>query len=334
MNSPQDSSSSLAPQPTSLLEIKNLSLAFGAGQNLPIKGLDLSLSPGEVAGLVGESGSGKSLTALCLMGLLPHGAQFRSGEIFFKGQDLLLLDPKERQALRGSSLGMIFQEPLSALNPVLTIGEQVAEIFRYRQKKSRAEARELSLNLLSLVGLPNPKATYSSYPHRFSGGMRQRVVIAMALALNPDLVIADEPTTALDPTIASQIIRLLKNLTSERKTGVLFITHNLRVLENFAYRVFVMYAGLILEETHQVLDDPLHPYTRGLINALPPNPSEKSTKTLVPIPGAAPSPKDFLPGCPFAPRCSEKYDPCTVSLPPLFTLKDGRKTRCFRYLNA
>jgi oligopeptide/dipeptide ABC transporter ATP-binding protein len=267
------------------------------------------------------------------MGLLPYGAKVKRGEILFKGQDLITLPPKERRALCGSSMGMIFQEPLTALNPVLTIGEQVAEIYRYKKGIAKKEAKELSYNLLTQVGLPNPKAAYTSYPHRFSGGMRQRVVIAMALALDPDLVIADEPTTALDPTIALQIIKLLHSLTSKRDTGVLFITHNLRLLTNLAYRVFVMYAGLILEETSSGLSDPLHPYTKGLINALPPNPSEKTQKTLIPIPGSAPGPMDYLPGCPFAPRCGDKFEPCEKSLPPLINIQNSsRKARCFKYL--
>ncbi|MDR2459463.1 MAG: ABC transporter ATP-binding protein [Deltaproteobacteria bacterium] len=315
---------------TLLLDIRNLSVAFGKGDYLPVKGVDLILAKGEVAGLVGESGSGKSLAAFSLMGLLPFGARVPNGEIIFKGLDLIKLAPKERRALCGKQMGMIFQEPLTALNPVLTIGEQVSEIFRYHEHMKKKEARELSYELLSQVGLPNPKAAYSSYPHRFSGGMRQRVVIAMALALNPDLVIADEPTTALDPTIALQITRLLHKLTKERNTGVLFITHNLRILSSLAYKVFVMYAGLILEETGQFLKDPLHPYTRALVDALPPNPSEKSTKALIPIPGQGPGPADKFKGCPFEPRCTMSFAPCTESLPPLFKV-DERSVRCFRY---
>jgi oligopeptide/dipeptide ABC transporter ATP-binding protein len=322
-----------------LLEVRDLAVGFGKGEGpLPVKGLDFSLRKGELAGLVGESGSGKSLTAFALMGLLPHGAGVRRGEILFKGTDLNLLPPKERRALLGARLGMIFQEPLTALNPVLTIGEQVSEIFRHKKGIPRKEARELSRELLAKVGLPNPKAALDDYPHRFSGGMRQRVVIAMALALNPDLVIADEPTTALDPTIALQIIKLLRDLTKGKDNGVLFITHNLRILEHLAHRVFVMYAGLILEETGSRLDDAIHPYTRGLINALPPNPSENTGKTLVPIPGSAPGPTEVLPGCPFAPRCAERFEPCEKSLPPLLEIagsggsgKYRGKVRCHKY---
>jgi oligopeptide/dipeptide ABC transporter ATP-binding protein len=320
-----------APKDSPLLEIKNFSLGFGTGNYLPIKGLDLSLHKGEVVGLVGESGSGKSLTAFGLMGILPFGAVVRTGEIIFDGQNILKFKPERRRKLCGERMGMIFQEPLSALNPVLTIGDQVSECFSYNLKISKSEAKERSLTLLSQVGLPNPKSAYDSYPHRFSGGMRQRVVIAIALALNPDLVIADEPTTALDPTIALQIIKLLRDLTSMRGSSVLFITHNLRLLSGLSRRIFVMYAGLILEETAEGLKDPLHPYTVGLMNALPPNPSDRSGKTIVPIPGQSPSPRDILPGCPFAPRCKDRFEPCEKSLPSLLALEGGRKVRCFKY---
>jgi oligopeptide/dipeptide ABC transporter ATP-binding protein len=314
-----------------LLEIRDLAIGFGTGDYLPVKGLDFRLEKGEVAGLVGESGSGKSLTAYGLMGLLPYGAAFRRGEILFKGRDILKLPAPERRALAGSSMGMIFQEPLTALNPVLTIGEQVAEIFRIRLGQHRKEARDSACALLSQVGLPNPTAAYSSYPHRFSGGMRQRVVIALALALDPALVIADEPTTALDPTIALQIIRLLRDMTSQRGTGVLFITHNLRILTGLARRIFVMYAGLILEETGKSgFQNPSHPYTRGLFAALPPAPSQSDFRTLVPIPGQAPGPSDRMPGCPFAPRCSERDTICSESLPPLLPSPEGGRVRCFK----
>ncbi|MDR2199547.1 MAG: ABC transporter ATP-binding protein [Deltaproteobacteria bacterium] len=314
-----------------LLKINGLALGFGSGSYLPVKSLDLELGQGEVAGLVGESGSGKSLTAFALMDILPYGATVRKGEILFQGENILEYSAKKRRELCGKKMGMIFQEPLSALNPVLTIGDQVSEIFRHRLKTGKKEARERALELLSRVGLPNPGSAYESYPHRFSGGMRQRVVIAMALALNPDLVVADEPTTALDPTIALQIIKLLKDLTAGKKTGVLFITHNLRLLEGLAERIFVMYAGLVLEETAGGLKDPLHPYTLGLVKALPPGPSEKTGKTMIPIPGQAPSPGDILPGCPFAPRCLDRFQLCLEELPELHLLSGGRRARCHKY---
>jgi oligopeptide/dipeptide ABC transporter ATP-binding protein len=320
-----------ATQEGPLLEIRGLAIGFGDGGYLPVRGLDLSLGRGEMAGLVGESGSGKSLSAFGLMGLLPYGARVLGGEILFEGREILGLPPKGRRELCGTRMGMIFQEPLSALNPVLTIGDQVSEIFRYRAGLGKAEARERSLALLARVGLPNPKAAYGSYPHRFSGGMRQRVVIAMALALDPSLVVADEATTALDPTIALQITRLLRELAEERGSSVLFITHDLRLLSGLARKVYVMYAGLVMEETRDGLRDPLHPYTVGLLGALPPDPSSPRGGGMRPIPGSAPPPSETPPGCPFEPRCGRRFGPCTESLPGLFPQEGGRRVRCHRY---
>ncbi|MDR2387424.1 MAG: ABC transporter ATP-binding protein [Deltaproteobacteria bacterium] len=315
-----------------LVKVQNLTVGFGRGQFLAVKGIDFILEAGEVVGLVGESGSGKSLTALSLMGLLPHGARIESGAIFFKGQDLSKLEFKERRDLCGKHMGMVFQEPLTALNPVLTIGEQVAEIFRLRQGLSKAQAQKAALNLLSQVGLPNPGQAAKSYPHRFSGGMRQRVVIAMALALDPELVIADEPTTALDPTIAAQIIWLLRDMAKSRHTGVLFITHNLRILAGLAQRVLVMYAGILVEQTQGDFSNPLHPYTTGLLKALPPNPSEDSSERLTPIPGQPPSPSDRFSGCPFEPRCPETRPVCSQALPPMIEVSPGRLVRCHKFV--
>jgi oligopeptide/dipeptide ABC transporter ATP-binding protein len=313
-----------------LVKVKNLSVGFARGEILAVKGIDFELLPGEVVGLVGESGSGKSMTALSLMGLLPHGATQGSGSIFFKGRDLAGLGKKERRELCGDHMGMVFQEPLTALNPVLTIGEQVSEIFRLRRGMRKAQANKAALALLGQVGLPNPAEAAKSYPHRFSGGMRQRVVIAMALALDPELVIADEPTTALDPTIAAQIVWLLRDMAERRQTGVLFITHNLRILAGLAQRVLVMYAGILVEQTMGDFSDPLHPYTMGLLKALPPNPSEGQAGKLTPIPGQPPSPSDRFPGCPFQPRCPETIDLCQNALPPMAQVSPGRLVRCHR----
>jgi oligopeptide/dipeptide ABC transporter ATP-binding protein len=302
---------------------------------MAVKEVDLSLCSGEVVGLVGESGSGKSLTALSLMGLLPHGARLETGSISFQGQVLSELPPAQRRLLCGRHMSMVFQEPLTALNPVLTIGEQVSEIFRCHLKKSKNESKLRALKLLAQVGLPNPAKAMESYPHRFSGGMRQRVVIAIALALDPELVIADEPTTALDPTIAAQIIRLLREMSAQRGSAVLFITHNLRILAGLAQRVLVMYAGLIVEQTlGGDIKEPLHPYTRGLIKALPPTPSEERPGRLVPIPGQPPSPAEELTGCPFAPRCAEKLPQCLSTLPAMQLIGPGQMVRCHRYSHA
>lgn len=333
-----------APLP-SLLEINNLAISFSRGTKPAVRGVSLALSPGEIVGLVGESGSGKSLSALSLMGLTPAAARLDSGEIFFKGRDLVRMDPAERRRLCGVHLGMVFQEPLTALNPVLTIGEQLAEIYRLRAGQGRRQAWESAVAMLAKVGLPNPAQAAVSYPHRFSGGMRQRVVIAIALALNPEILVADEPTTALDPTIAAQILALLSRLTSENEhdsdkrpgplqgSAVLFITHNLRLLRGLARRVLVMYTGLVVEEAPvpDIFDKPAHPYTQGLLTALPPSLDKPAPERLTAIKGAPPVLGHWPPGCPFEPRCREAFVPCQKSLPPLSDLGDGRKVRCFLY---
>ncbi|MDR1576708.1 MAG: ABC transporter ATP-binding protein [Deltaproteobacteria bacterium] len=310
-----------------ILEVKDLAVSFGRGAWPAVLGLDFSLAKGEVVGLVGESGSGKSITAYSLMGLLPFGANLDAGSIVFMGQDLAKLPPEERRQLCGTRMGLIFQEPLTALNPVFSIGEQVAEIFRYRLGLSRAEAKSRAIDLLGHVGLPNPGAAYHNYPHRFSGGMRQRVVIAMALALNPDLVIADEPTTALDPTIEAQIIGLIKKLAAERGSAVLFITHNLRLLIGLTNRILVMYHGLVVEELTD-FRDLRHPYSQGLWRALPPEPGKRSDRHLEPIPGYSPTPGEKFRGCAFAPRCSQALEVCHILAPPFQTLAPQRRVRC------
>ncbi|MDR1656008.1 MAG: ABC transporter ATP-binding protein [Deltaproteobacteria bacterium] len=314
-----------------ILKIENLTVSFGHGRFPAIRGVDFELGAGEILGLVGESGSGKSLTAFSIMGLLPFGATLDSGSVIFQGTDLTTLPPKDRRAVCGRNMGMVFQEPLTALNPVFTIGEQITEIFRHRLGSQAKEAKKMAVELLSQVGLPNPARAAQSYPHRFSGGMRQRVVIAMALALNPELVIADEPTTALDPTIAAQIIRLLKAMSANRDTAVLFITHNLRLLTDLAGRVLVMYAGLIVEQTSGNFSGPLHPYTKGLMKALPPAPSSGVTGRLVPISGQPPAPDEHYPGCPFEPRCPERQKICAEYCPPLLAKPNGRLVRCHLY---
>ncbi|MDR1395625.1 MAG: ABC transporter ATP-binding protein [Deltaproteobacteria bacterium] len=314
--------------PGPILKVSDLAVSFGRGAWPAVRGVDFELASGEVVGLVGESGSGKSMTAYGLMNLLPYGASLDRGSIVFQNQDLSSLAPKQRRALCGRHMGLIFQEPLTALNPVFTIGNQVAEIFRLRQGLSRSESRRRSLELLAQVGLPNPGSAFDSYPHRFSGGMRQRVVIAMALALSPELVIADEPTTALDPTIAAQIVSLIRRLSAQRGSAVLFITHNLRILTGLAARILVMYHGLIVEEISS-FDSRHHPYTQGLWQALPPEPGQQTGRRLIPIPGQAPGPAEIIPGCAFAPRCSKAEDKCRREKPELTALGEGRRVRCF-----
>ncbi|UQZ91010.1 peptide ABC transporter ATP-binding protein [Deltaproteobacteria bacterium Smac51] len=318
---------------TQILKLENLSVSFEGGLKPAVRGVSFSLMAGEIVGLVGESGSGKSLTALSLMGLLPSSAVQDGGRIIFKGQDLGALSPDERRRLCGTHLGMVFQEPLTALNPVLSIGEQVAEIYRLRCGKSYKEALAEAIEMLGRVGLPNPAQAAESFPHRFSGGMRQRVVLAMALALSPEILIADEPTTALDPTIAAQILELMSRLAAGDNSSVLFITHNLRLLKGLAQRVMVMYTGLIVEEAPvgEIFDSPAHPYTQGLLRALPPGLDEPAPERLTAIGGAPPVPGQWPAGCPFEPRCGRAFAPCRESVPPITDLGGGRHVRCFLY---
>jgi oligopeptide/dipeptide ABC transporter ATP-binding protein len=317
----------MSPKPPPILEVADLAISFGRGAFPAVRGLSLSLTPGEVVGLVGESGSGKSVTAYGIMGLLPFGARLDSGSILFKGADLGPLPPAKRRELCGRHMGLIFQEPLTALNPVYSIGEQVAEIFRIRAKLPRAAAKAKAIELLAQVGLPNPLGAYASYPHRFSGGMRQRVVVAMALALSPELVVADEPTTALDPTIAAQIVRLIQNLAAQMGSAVLFITHDLRVLIGLAQRVLVMYHGLVVEELVD-FGELRHPYSQGLWRALPPEPGSAVGRRLTPIPGQAPGPAEKIVGCAFAPRCDRSEPICRERPPVLKSLGPNRRVRC------
>jgi len=319
------------PSPRPLLELEDLSLDFDGGAKPAVRGFSLRLEAGEIVGLVGESGSGKSVSALFLLGLLPPSATVRSGRLHFKGEDLGLLSPVQRRRLCGAKLGLVFQEPLTALNPVLTIGEQVTEIFRLRAGQDRRQAQASALALLARVGLPNPAEAAERYPHHFSGGMRQRVVIALALALSPEVLVADEPTTALDPTIAAQILTLLTRLAAEDGSAVLLITHNLRLLRHRARRIMVMYTGLVVEEadSESLFNHPAHPYTIGLLRALPPALDEPSRPRLKAIPGAPPIPGAWPPGCPFEPRCPAAAPLCRQVLPPLSDFGDGRRVRCF-----
>lgn len=319
-----------------LLVVNNLTVTFQPGGRSAVRGLSLSLEAGEIVGLVGESGSGKSLTALSIMGLNPPSAELKADSIIFQGQDINRLSASARRRLCGTHLGLVFQEPLTALNPVLTIGEQVAELYRRRLGHSRRQALREAVAMLAKVGLPNPEEAAASYPHRFSGGMRQRVVIAMALALSPELLVADEPTTALDPTIAAQILALLTALAAENNSAILFITHNLRLLSGLAGRIMVMYAGLILEQapTEDIFRQPAHPYTQGLLRALPPALSEPVPERLTAIEGSPPAAGLWPAGCPFAPRCPLAEARCAESLPELRALGPGRWARCFKVAEA
>jgi peptide/nickel transport system ATP-binding protein len=256
-----------------LLDIRDLQLGVALGRSVHplLKGVSFQIMPGEAYGLVGESGSGKSVTSLAVMGLLKKPLAVSGGEILFKGQNLLALPRREMRRLRGNRIAMIFQEPMTALNPLSTVGRQIAEMFVLHQGRSWGEAQELAVEALASVQVPNPDRRAKNYPHQMSGGLRQRVMIAMALACNPDLLIADEPTTALDVTVQAEVLRLIKELCAERGTAVLFISHDLGVIASICQRVGVMYAGCLVEEneTRALFDNPRHDYTRGLLGALP-----------------------------------------------------------------
>lgn len=313
-----------------LLEVKDLSIAYGPGILL-VHDLSFSIARGETVGLVGESGCGKSLSALAVMGLLSDNLRTAGGSIAFEGVDVTSLPPKALRQLRGNRMGMIFQEPLTALNPVMTIGTQIIEVLRAHRSISRADSERRAIELLELVRIPDAAARLREYPHRLSGGMRQRVVIAMAIACNPALLIADEPTTALDVTIQAQILELLKSLQRDHSLGLLLITHDLGVVRQIADRIIVMYAGTIVEEgqVDVVLGSPRHPYTAGLLAARPHGSYSVTGHRLADIQGAVPAPGDRPPGCLFEPRCGQALPRCSSEPPQLTPLSADRAVRCY-----
>lgn len=315
---------------TPLLELKDLQTNFytRAGVVKAVNGISLSVNRGEVVGIVGESGSGKSVTGFSIMGLVDPPGRVAGGSIKFKGRELLTQSESEWQAFRGARVAMIFQDPMMTLNPVLRIDTQMIEAIRAHEKVSRAEARRRCIEALGMVGIPSPEERIKAYPHQFSGGMRQRVAIATGLLNKPDLIIADEPTTALDVTIQSQIIFEMQKLCRMTGMALIWITHDLTVIAGLAHRVAVMYAGAIIEEgdVQQVLDAPLHPYTEGLIGSVPSR--NRHGSRLYQIPGTTPSLIDLPPGCPFRMRCPRTTEVC-LKEPPVTEYEDGRKVRCF-----
>jgi oligopeptide/dipeptide ABC transporter ATP-binding protein len=315
-----------------LLAIQNLQTYFftPAGLIKAINGVDLHINVGETLALVGESGCGKSLTALSMLRLVPEPGRIVSGEIRFDGQDLLRMPLDEMRRVRGNRIGMVFQEPMTSLNPVLRVGEQVAEVLRLHQGLDRAQADAAAAHLFDQVGIPAPLDRARDYPHQLSGGMRQRVMIAMALACNPRLLIADEPTTALDVTIQAQIMELLAKAKAERGMATLLITHDLGIVAEFADRVAIMYAGRIMEiaEVRDLFADPRHPYTSGLLGCVP-KLGEKRRR-LTPIQGTVPAAGSLADGCPFLDRCPEAFAPCRGELPPLLEVGPGHWVRCWR----
>ncbi|MDP2661049.1 MAG: ABC transporter ATP-binding protein [Dehalococcoidia bacterium] len=314
-----------------LLEVRDLRTYFDTydGVVKAVDGVSYHLDEGETLGIVGESGSGKSVGSLTVMGLLPSPpARVVSGEVFFEGRDLLKLNKEEMRRIRGKSISMVFQDPMTSLNPVLTIGRQVSEAIELHLGMNKAESRNRTVELLEMVGIPEAGHRLGAYPHQFSGGMRQRVMIAMALSCNPKLLIADEPTTALDVTIQAQILQLLRDLTSRLGTSVILITHNFGLVAGFVDRVMVMYAGLVMEQasTIELFHNPQHPYTQGLFRSIPR--LDEEGERLVPIKGLPPDLRYTPPGCPFNPRCPHVQEKCQQR-PPLRPIADGHAILCW-----
>jgi peptide/nickel transport system ATP-binding protein len=322
-----------------LLEVRELCTHFFTRQGLlpAVDRVSFHIDSGETLALVGESGCGKSVTAASILRLVPDPpGRIAGGEILFEGRDILALPMQEMRALRGNRIGMIFQEPMTSLNPVFTVGDQITEVIREHQSVSRASAEKRAVDLLNLVRIPDPRRQIGEYPHRLSGGMRQRVMIAIALACDPALLIADEPTTALDVTTQAQILELLDDLKQRLGMAMLLITHDLGVVAQTAQRVLVMYAGRVVEQAgvEKLFNDPLHPYTRGLLNSLPRPDMEVDAAgrppPLTEIPGMVP-PLAALPGgCRFAPRCAYALDACRQSDVRLETFNEDRAAACLR----
>ncbi|MGH7105164.1 MAG: ABC transporter ATP-binding protein [Acetobacteraceae bacterium] len=316
-----------------LLAVEGLETQFftADGTVRAVDGVSLSIASGETLGIVGESGCGKSVTALSILRLLPaKGARVTAGTIRFEGRDLLRLSEAEMRAIRGNRIAMIFQEPMTSLNPVHTIGAQIAEAVRIHQKLSPAAARARAAETLKLVRIPDAPRRLADYPHQFSGGMRQRAMIAMALACNPKLLIADEPTTALDVTIQAQILRLMLELKTRIGAAVMLITHDLGVVAETCQRVIVMYAGRTVEEAPvlELFDRPAHPYTRGLLTSIPGRGGGR--RRLTEIPGVVPSLREPIVGCPFAPRCPMVIERCRNETPVMQVIATAHRAACFR----
>ena len=320
-----------------LLSVRDLSVTFGLRGQRTVTAVDevsFDIRPGQHVGLVGESGSGKSVTSLAIMGLLPKRGVKVAGAVEYAGRNLLTTRPQDLAALRGSDIAMVFQDPMSSLNPVVTIGVQLVEVIRRHEKVDKGEARDRAEALLKRVGIPDPGRRLGEHPHQLSGGMRQRVLIAIALACGPKLLIADEPTTALDVTIQAQVLEVLKDLVSETDAALLMITHDLGVVAGLCDEVNVMYSGRIVESTSRgrLFAAPRHPYTGGLLESVPRLDKPRGTP-LRPIPGSPTQTIPWTSGCAFAPRCRSKVDRCTEASPRLETLPD-RRLRCFNPLPA
>lgn len=316
-----------------VIEVKNMNTHFFTSKGVvkAVDGVDFEIDSGETLAIVGESGCGKSVTSKSLLRLVPDPGKIVEGEINFLGKNLLNLKERDMRNLRGNKISMIFQEPMTSLNPVFTVEYQLGEVLRLHRGLNKKEARAESIELLELVGIPNAEKVVDEYPFALSGGMRQRVMIAMALACNPRLLIADEPTTALDVTIQAQVLELMKKLQVELDTAILFITHDLAVVAEIADRVDVMYSGRVVEEADvdELFDHPMHPYTIGLLQSIPD--LNTDDELLHAIEGVVPNPLDRPDGCQFSPRCDKSMDICKREMPDLFDLGNGRKVRCWLY---
>jgi len=312
-----------------VLVVRDLRVSFHANTSLVpvVRGVDFELHPGKTLGIVGESGSGKSVTCLALMGLLPRARTSISGDVRLGERHLLHMSERELQDVRGKKMGMIFQDPMTSLNPFMRVGRQLSEMLEVHEGLSRRQAKRRALELMERVGIPDTGARYQHHPHQFSGGMRQRLMIAMALLTRPKVLIADEPTTALDVTIQAQILELIRGLAADFGTAVLFITHDLGVVAGIADEVMVMYAGRAVEKApvRQLFASPQHPYTRGLLQAVP---KLYEGGPLIAIPGAPPQPHALPSGCAFRPRCRYAHDGCAEDIPPPVHTADGRMLAC------
>lgn len=313
-----------------LLHIENLKTVISSkdGKLIPVDGVDITIPKGKTVGIVGESGCGKSMTAMSIMGLLPNTTHIEEGKILFQDMDLTKLNPKELRKITGDKISIIFQEPMTSLNPVIQVGKQVREAILLHEKVSKEEAKQRVIEIFRQVGIPEPERRYNAYPHQLSGGLRQRVMIGMAMVCNPDLLIADEPTTALDVTIEAQILHLMRQLQKDKGTSIMMITHNLGVVAEICDQVYVMYAGKVVEsaEVHELFQNPKHPYTQGLLGALP---KMDSRQRLNSIDGMVPTLKDMPTGCRFAPRCPMSTQKCREEQPDLVDVTAGHQVRCF-----
>lgn len=317
-----------------LLEIRNLKTCFYTEDGVvpAIENVSFSLDKGETIGIVGESGSGKSVTALSVMRLIPNPpGRIECGEIIFEGENLLEKRMDQMRGIRGNDIAMIFQEPMTSLNPVLTVGDQIMEAIVLHQKLSKQDAKDKAVHMLRLVGIPSPERRVNDYPHQMSGGMRQRVMIAMALSCNPKLLIADEPTTALDVTVQAQILELMMALKDDLGTSVMLITHDLGVIAETADKVVVMYAGNVVEKAgvRELFREPAHPYTMGLLGSIPK--LNEYSKRLQSIEGVVPSPFNMPKGCRFSPRCGHAMDICREREPVFAKIADGHHVSCWKY---